>query len=204
MVMCKTPPLPVTAIILAGGESSRMAAPKAFLTVGGTAIIEREMSVLGPIFNEVIISANDPGPFSRLGRRVVPDDLRFSGVKGPLAGVYSGLSEAGNEYGFVVACDMPFISHPLVVFMAGLRDGFDLVIPRVRGYAEPLLGLYGKTALKTMEDALSKGEGRLQGIFEGLKVRYVEEPEIRPFDPELRSFININTPGDLAMAEKLA
>jgi len=196
-------PLPAAAIVLAGGESSRMAAPKAFMEVGGTTIIGREIEVLKPLFAEVIVSANDPGPFARFGCRVVPDDARFREMKGPLVGVYSGLTAANHDIGFAVACDMPFINPGLVVWMAGLIEGFDLVIPRVGGYAEPLFGFYKKTCLRAMEDALSRGERRMQGIFGGLKVRYVEERELAPFDPGFRSFININTPEDLATAESL-
>ncbi len=195
--------LPVSAIILAGGESSRMSAPKAFLTVGGSAIILREIAVLRPVFSEVIIAASDPMPFGGLGCRVVPDDARFRDAKGPLVGVYSGLAAADNGCAFAVGCDMPFIEPGLVDWMAGLTTGFDLVIPRVGGYAEPLFGFYKKTALPAMEDALIRGERRLQGVFGGLNVLYVEGHEMRPLDPELRSFVNINTPDDLAAAEGL-
>lgn len=193
----------VCAVILAGGENRRMSVNKAFLKVGGISIIEREIKALSSVFDEMLIVANEPGLFDGLGARVVPDADKFRHVRGPLTGVYSGLAASGRDYCFVAGCDMPFIEPALAAFLAGLRRGHDLVIPRVGPHAEPLFGVYGATALGAMEATLTKGGGRLQDIFRGLDTRYAGEEEMRLFDPSLASFMNVNTPSDLARAEEM-
>lgn len=181
-----------------------MSAPKAFLKVGGVTIIEREIRALGSVFNELLVVANDPARYAGLGVRVIPDLERFRALKGPLTGLYSGLSAASNDYVFLAACDMPFIEPGLCAWMAGQRLGHDLVIPRVKGFAEPLFGLYRKTALPVMEKALTQGTRSIQDIFRLLDTRYVSPREMRVYDPELKSLTNINTPGELARALKSA
>ena len=195
--------IPVTALILAGGESRRMAVPKAFLMVGGLTVIEREISALSAVFDEVLVVGGDPVPLQEFGVRTVPDLAIPNGARGPLVGMYSGLMAAANDCSFVVGCDMPFIVPGLAAFLAGLRDGCDLVIPRIGAYVEPLFGVYRKTALKAIEAALERGDARLRGIFGDLDVRYVVEEELRAFDPALESFINVNTPADLEMAGRM-
>ena len=141
--------IPVSAVILAGGENRRMKIPKAFLEIGGISIIERQATALtgrttdgwqGPIrcmtrrlagldavgvedafFDELIVVANDPAPYESLGFKALPDDPEFSGQKGPLIGVYTGLQAARNQFIFVVACDMPFISGKLARRLAELK-----------------------------------------------------------------------------------
>jgi len=196
--------LPVTAVILAGGESTRMAAPKAFLKVGGLTIIEREVRALGSVFSETLIVARDPAAFAGLGPRVVLDSPEFGRLSGPMLGLYSGLLEAKNGSALVVGCDMPFISPGLAGWLAGLIGGHDMVIPRVGGYPEPLFGVYSKGVLPVLSDALKGGVRRLQDVFGLLDVLYVDEGRMRPLDPDLKSFINVNTPADLMRAEAIA
>jgi molybdopterin-guanine dinucleotide biosynthesis protein A len=95
---------------------------------------------------------------------------------------------------------MPFIEPRLVVWMAGQLEGHDAVVPRVGGKAEPLLGFYRKTAARALEEALLKGERSLQAVLGWLDVRYAEEVEMREFDPQLCSLVNVNTPDDLERA----
>ena len=195
---------PVTAIILAGGDSSRMAVPKAFLKVGGISMIGRVISAMGEVFEETLIVAGDQEAYRGLGPRVVPDSQRFRDIRGPMTGLFSGLSEAKNQYSFVVGCDMPFVAPALVGWIARQRDGHDVVVPVIGGYTEPLFGIYSKAVLPVLERALTSGLRSLHEIFRELNVLYVTEETMRPFDPHLRSFINVNTPADLAFAEGLA
>jgi molybdopterin-guanine dinucleotide biosynthesis protein A len=181
-----------------------MSAPKAFLKVGGVTIIAREIRALGSVFGELLVVANDPARYNGLGVRVIPDTERFGALKGPLIGLYSGLSASSNDHVFLAACDMPFIEPGLVRWMAGLRRGHDVVIPRINGLTEPLFGLYSKRALPVIEEALLKGTRRLQDIFGALDARYVGPAQMRAHDPELKSLTNINTPGELARARKTA
>ena len=197
----------VTAVILAGGQSSRMAslrtAPKAFLRVGDEAVIEREIRALGSVFKDILVISNEPEPYLDLGINVIPDSDRFPGIRGPIKGILSGLYGISGGFAFIVACDMPFISPDLVGWMGKYRELHDVVVPRKGGFLEPLFGYYGKSALPQIEDAMENGVSSIQDVFPRLNVKVVEETDVKIFDPEFESFINLNTPEDLARAESI-
>jgi molybdopterin-guanine dinucleotide biosynthesis protein A len=88
--------------------------------------------------------------------------------------------------------------------MLGLRDGFDLVVPRLDGLVEPLHAVYAQSCLAPMERLLKQGKRRIDALFEQVRVRYVEAEEINRFDPRHLSFFNVNTRADLERAQQLA
>ena len=123
---------------------------------------------------------------------------------GSLGGIYTGLNASPTQWCLVTACDMPFLSAPLLSHLASLRDGFDAVVPVVDGRPEPTHALYTRRCLPAIEARLSAGQLKISGFFDDVAVRYVPENEIRDFDPDLLSFFNINRPEDLARAMELA
>ena len=135
---------------------------------------------------------------------------RFAGG-GALGGIYTGLEAAGSDWALVAACDLPFISPPLLRHMAGQRqcrrdgmDGVDAVAPVIGGRPEPTHALYSRRCLPAMRARLEAGQLKAAGFLEDVAVRYLDEAELRRYDPELLSFFNINYPGDLARARDLA
>ncbi len=194
--------------------------PKAFIKIGGVPIIERQAAVLlggGPkkgagangeagagVFDELLVIAKDPAPYEALGFKTLPDDPEFSRLSVPLVGIYTGLKAAVNGHILAVACDMPFISGKLALRLAELGLGHDAVVPVTGGYKEPLFTVYSKTALARMRDALKGGRLGLHRLFNDLDVLYVYEEELKRYDPGLLSFVNVNTPEELDIAESLA
>ena len=134
---------------------------------------------------------NDPASYVSYGAVVVTDAVD---KQGPLTGIYSGLLHSRADYNFVVACDMPFLNPGLITHMAGLAEGHDIVAPMVAGYLEPLHAFYHRRLLSVIEERLRRDERKIRGIYSDARVRYVLEPEIVRFDPEQRSFKNLNTP----------
>jgi molybdopterin-guanine dinucleotide biosynthesis protein A len=124
--------------------------------------------------------------------------------KGPLGGIYTGLVTSDTRYNLVVACDMPFLSQPLLGYMVQLSANFDLVIPRWNGLVEPLHAVYSKDCLAAMESTLKQGILSVTKLLSLVRVRYVEAEEIERFDPKHLSFFNVNTEADLAMAKEIA
>ncbi len=181
----------MTGIILAGGENKRMGVDKAFLEVAGSPIIEHVLRAFGSIVHRIIIVTNSPERYLAYEARVVTDRLD---QRGPLTGIYSGLSISESEYNIVVACDMPFLNAGLLAYLMELAPGYDAVVPAFEGRAEPLHAVYSKGLLPVIEKRIREDDRRLQGIFGRANVRYVTEKEISRFDPERRSFINLNTP----------
>ena len=191
---------PISCIVLAGGEGKRLGTDKAFLSIGDQVLIEGIVEKMARIGDEVIIVTNSPQRYSHLGARLVGDV--YPG-KGALGGIYSGLRAAHSDRSLVVACDMPFLDLRLLRYMILLSPGQDVVIPRVGGLTEPLHAIYSKGCLQPIERLLVGGGRRIIDFFPEVRVRYIEEQEIKLFDPQCLSFFNINTPGDLEKARNL-
>lgn len=181
----------MTGIILAGGENKRMGVDKAFLMVAGMPMIEHVLRTLRSVVRRIIIVTNSPERYRACDARVVMDRLD---QRGPLTGIYSGICSSESEYNVVVACDMPFLNAKLLSYLMELAPGYDAVVPGEGELTEPLHAVYSRKLLPVIEERIRCDERRMQGIFSGANVRYVTEKEISRFDPERRSFINLNTP----------
>ncbi len=191
---------PFTAILLAGGASSRMGCPKALLPFGGETLIERAARRMAETADEVIVvSAADIVLPPLEGRvRVVVDAEPH---RGPVAGIVYGLRAASLEAAFVGACDHPFLRPDLVRFLVDRLEGFDGVMPRWLGHPQPLLAVYRRRLVSVFESLLARDAGAF-AILESAAIREVAPQEIRPIDPEGESFRDLDTPE--AYAEALA
>ncbi len=189
----------VTGIILAGGKSTRYGRNKALVDMDGLSMIERVISVMRAVFQNVIVITNTPDDYAHLGLPMYGDLIKGLG---PIGGVYTGLSVITNEAGFFVACDMPLLNKELIQYIIEKRDRFDVVVPRVSGMVEALHALYGRGCLPVVKRLIDSRQYQTLRVFNEVSVRYVEEFEIRRIDPELKSFININRPQELRRLER--
>jgi molybdopterin-guanine dinucleotide biosynthesis protein A len=181
----------MTGIVLSGGENKRMGKDKAFLRVAGMPIIEHILRALQSTVERIIIVTNSPEAYASYDADVVTDVFD---KRGPLTGIYSGLHHSRDEYNIVVACDMPFLNSRLLSYMTSFAGEYDVVLPKIGAFAEPLHAVYRRGLLPVIEDHIKHEHRRIQSIFTGLRVRYITEKEIDRFDPLRRSFINLNTP----------
>jgi len=192
----------LTAIILAGGKSSRMGPDKnkSMLRLNGKYLIDIVISKLKCVVGDNIIIVGPPERYLSY-KQVVPD---FFSQKGPLVGIYSGLKASSSQYNLVVGCDMPFLEVKLLQYMTENINSNDIVIPRYGdGYIEPLYAVYSKKCLETIERNLAEHIFSVRAIFPHLKVKFVEDEEIKKYDPEFYSFFNINYKKDIIEAEKI-
>jgi molybdopterin-guanine dinucleotide biosynthesis protein A len=179
-------PRPATLILLAGGPSFRMKRDKALLPVAGEPLVQRILSQVQGLFDEILVSVAK-------GRRY--DFLQYSQVEdevdglGPLAGILSGLRAARNPVSFVMACDVPRLDRDFVSRMLDAAEDFDIAVPRTDKGLEPLLAVYKKTAIPHIERLLASSERRVLALFDRCRTRVVDIG--RP--PWL---LNLNTPGD--------
>lgn len=183
----------VTAVILAGGRSSRMQSNKALLPYQGGRFIEAIHRLLRSIFAEVILVTNNPEQYDFLPCRKVPDLYEGMGV---LAGIHSGLYHSSNPAIFAVACDMPYLTESLIRHMASRADAGGVLIPESPGGLEPLHAVYGKGCLAAIEATLLSGQRKIVSFFDRTNVSKINVELVAYFDPEFVSFININTPRD--------
>jgi len=181
----------VSAIILAGGKSSRLGCDKAFLPVGGQTLIERAFGELSQVFGEILISTNAPAGLDGLGAAaLVPDIVKDIG---PLGGIHAGLEAMTNEYGFFVACDMPALDARVIRSQLDvLRSApADAVVPRWEGRVEPLHALYGKSCLPAVRSCIESGIHRIIEFYDAVRLRYWDLAPTRDWSAY---FHNVNTP----------
>ena len=193
----------VSGIVLAGGSSSRLGQNKALVRVAGRSLIERVLDVLSPLISDVwLVTQNgyDAELFAGLGLPIVIDI--YSGA-GTLGGLHAGLSAMRTEYGLVVGCDMPFLNADLLGFMISQTRGYDVVMPRIGKYHEPLHALYARRCVPAMERSIQAGRRRILHALSDARIRYIEEAEVDHFDPSRLSFFNVNTPEELERARAL-
>jgi molybdopterin-guanine dinucleotide biosynthesis protein A len=183
-----------TGIILAGGQNLRMGKNKAFLEINGQRIIDRIRSIFLEIFDEVLLVTNTPLDYLDLNLRMAADLISN---KGSLGGIYTGLFHSSHARAFVSACDMPFLNPDLIKHLLGLAPDFDIVIPRTEDGLQPLHAVYTQKCIPFMRDLLNRNDLKIIDFFHQVKIREVPIEEIRPIDPDLRAFLNINTPDDL-------
>jgi molybdopterin-guanine dinucleotide biosynthesis protein A len=191
---------PTSAVVLAGGRSSRLGQDKAFLRINGQFLIERILEKLAQLSDEVIVVANDIEKYEQFEAVVVGDV--FPG-KGALGGIYSGLRAATKDRSLVVACDMPFLNLSLLQYMQGLAPRYDVVIPRLGRLTEAVHAVYSRNCLPFIEKQLQAGDLRIVSFFPQVRVRYVDDDEMDIFDPKHLSFFNINSQADLDKAREL-
>ena len=181
----------MTGIVLAGGENRRMGADKAFLSVAGMPMIEHVLRALRKSVERIIIVTNSPEAYASYDALVITDACD---KRGPLTWIYSGLLRSQDDYNVVVACDMPFLNSRLLSYMTGLAGEYDVVLPKIGDFIEPLHAVYRRGLVQVIEDHIKRDQRKIREILTGLRVRHVTEKEIDRFDPLRRSFINLNTP----------
>jgi len=194
--------IPCTGVILSGGLNSRFDGKnKALLSVGGRRIIDRLLDVFSDLFDEIILVTNHPQHFLKWDLTIVTDvfDLRSS-----LTGIHTGLFYMKNPYAFFSACDTPFLKKEIVeILVEQIEQKIDIIMPETAAGFEPLCAIYSKRCLKPAEDHLRANKVKIQWAFRSNRIKYIAENQLRPADPELRSFLNINTPEDLTRAEEM-
>jgi molybdenum cofactor guanylyltransferase len=193
----------VTGCLVAGGKSRRMGRDKRFLQLGGISLMERSLRILETLFQEVIIVLSEPIPgWSESRHRVAYDAVANCGS---LGGLYTGLMEAASPRIFAVACDMPFLNAEVIRYLTGLDSDADIVGARLQAGLQPMHAVYSKRCGPALQRMARSSDLKIQRLFEDplLRVRVVGESDLIGLDPDLRSFRNINTPGEYDLAQDL-
>jgi len=181
----------ITGVILAGGKSSRYGTNKALVRIEGIPLIERVATVMQSLFEHVFLITNTPDEYAYLGFPMYEDLIKGLG---PLGGIYTAMTAIPNSGGFFVPCDMPFLNPYLIRHMVEIRENYDAVVPRISENIEALHAFYSNRCLPAVKKLIDRREYQIFRFFPEVSVRYVEEAEIRGFDSQLRSLLNINWP----------
>lgn len=190
------------AVILSGGLNSRMAGQnKAFLEVGGHSILNRLLSRLKPIFEELLLVTREPQAYAHVPVKVVEDLYED---RSSLTGIHAGLVHARADFAFVVPCDTPFLQPAVIrLLLNALEPELDVVVPLVEGHYEPLCAIYSKRCLPVIEAQLDGGDYKIFNFFNRVKIKTLTTDQIKSADPELLSFFNVNTPSALLTSQDM-
>jgi molybdopterin-guanine dinucleotide biosynthesis protein A len=191
-------------VIQAGGRSQRMGENKALLSFHGETLIERIISRVKDIAEELVITSNQPEELEFLPPPVFADVIKD---KGALGGLLTAFSIVTSPVVIVVACDMPFVNATLLA--AELeeieRGPFDAVVPRTDFGSEPFHSVYRREpCLDAVNSSLDQGLRRADSWHPLVKTRYVDAGFCKGYDPHGLAFFNINTPEDYQKALTLA
>ncbi len=199
-----------SAIVLAGGFSSRFGQDKGVLELAHKPLINHVVDAISPVVNEVIVVTSSKERVTQY-TKVMAADVQFvidvCESRSPLIGALTGFGAAQGKYSLLLPFDTPFVSKEVVSLLFELCLKKSAVIPRWPNcQIEPLHAVYQtKLALEAAKTAVAEGNLKVRAMIEKLRgVRYVSTMVIQQLDPELRSFFNINTPADLKKASDMA
>jgi molybdopterin-guanine dinucleotide biosynthesis protein A len=198
-----------SAIVLAGGFSSRFGQDKGLLELADKPLIRHVTDAIDPLVDEVVVVTKSRERVLEYSNVLVADVQFVVDVceaRSPLIGALTGFGSAHGKYSLLLPFDTPFISEQVVSLLFELCQGKTAVIPRwPNGYIEPLNAVYHtKLALEAAENAVTEGKMKVRALIEKLQgVRYISTIAIQQLDPELLTFFNVNTPADLNRAMTL-
>jgi molybdopterin-guanine dinucleotide biosynthesis protein A len=178
----------LTAIILAGGKSSRMGEDKGLMSLFGKSMIEYVLEEAKKLTDKVIIIANN-SDYKKYGHPVFTDLIPN---KGPLGGIYTGLTKSETQQNLILSCDVPFVKKELLDFLWEKFDESDVIIPQKEERIHPLIGFYKKDCTDVLKKQVEKGELKIRKALNLVQLNVVEANQ---FPAEM--FRNINSKKDL-------
>ncbi|PCJ23670.1 MAG: molybdenum cofactor guanylyltransferase [Flavobacteriales bacterium] len=177
-----------TAIILAGGKSTRMNEDKGLVLLNGKAMIQYVIDAVHPLVEDVIIIANDE-VYNYLGFKVYKDIIKG---KGPLAGIQTGLHYSKNDENIILSCDIPYVTSELITYLIDKSKNHEITIPEKENRSHQLIGIFSKSCEESFSVSLEKDQLKLLNAFKNLNLNIVDANH---FDKKI--FTNINSPSDL-------
>lgn len=182
-----------TAIIIAGGKSTRMKVNKALLELNNKPMLQIIIDNLKDYFPNLLLVTNEPNLYDKFNIQKISDIMPGHG---PLSGMHAGLSNSTTERNFIVACDMPFVNGALASYICNHKGEWDVVTPKLGNYYEPLFAAYKKACIPYLENSILNNEHKSTTFYKDVNVNYITREEILQFgDPE-KIFSNINTPDE--------
>jgi len=199
----RRPNLDCCAIVLAGGLNTRMQGRnKAFLEINGRTILDRLLASLQSAFSEILLVTRQPDQYDGYPLRLVADIYKG---RSSLTGIHAGLVHAKAAFGFTVPCDIPFLQPGLIRLMLDeLEPKLDVVVPFYDGHYQPLCAIYSKRCIPLIEKQLASSDYKISHLFERIRIKTVPIQKLKKVDPELLSFLNVNTPASYDACRQLA
>jgi len=198
----------IAAIILAGGNSQRFGENKSLTLLLSKPMVMHVYEKASAVVDEVLIVLSSHVQYKQYERWLGKELLKLDELPyhTPLVAAYTGFKHINSEYSFLLSCDTPLISIELLLLLLKTIGNANAVIPRhPNGYVEPLQAIYRtRDARKASHQALVNGSLNLRSMIDLLdRVVYLPTERVKEFDPQLLTFLNVNTKSDLRRAEKV-
>ena len=196
----------VIGAVLAGGLGRRIGGNKPSLPVGDQTLVRHSVDALRRANLDVVLvlRPGQPVPLTSHTAAIVRDQVESAG---PLGGLHALLTWLPTQWALVIACDQPFLSPALLQALlakAPLDVDVDVVCGQPANALEPFPGLYRRSCLPAIEEMLARGARSLQDFLAVARTEALPSERVRRWDPELLSYLNVNTPEDLAGARAIA
>jgi molybdopterin-guanine dinucleotide biosynthesis protein A len=193
--------LEATAVILAGGKSSRMGYDKQLLKLNGRLVIEAQINMLSKLFQEVVVVTNRPELYKDCC--VTASDILEN--FGPLGGIHAGLIKANNKLCYIIACDMPNINEAYIKHILQVAndepDACQAVVTCFGSWLEPFNAIYSKDIIPIIEQSYVEKSIKIGDMLAKARTYYIKEEIARIYSPDWSMFDNINTQADLVKLE---
>jgi molybdopterin-guanine dinucleotide biosynthesis protein A len=181
---------PITALILAGGKSTRMGVDKGLLLLEGKPMVQHVIDAAKMVTDQVLIIANLPG-YYELGYPVYSD---LAPETGPIGGIFTGLQHSNSRKNLVLACDTPFITFAAIDALIQACGTEWVTAARYENQIQPLFAIYDQSCTATLLNCIHRKAFKLQTMLHNLD----NQVKIVDMQPLLynKVFTNINTPDD--------
>lgn len=198
-----------SAIVLAGGSSTRLGQDKGLLLLANRPLVRHVLDAVNGLVKEAIVVVSSRVQARNYAKCAGPDVrvlVDASNVQTPLVGALTGFKSVEEEYSLVLSCDVPLVSKNVLSLLLDLSTNKSAAIPRwPNGCIEPLQSVYcTKLAEEAAQGALKEGRLNMQAMIDRLRgIRFVSTLVLEQLDPGLRTFFNVNTLLDLKKAEAI-
>lgn len=191
--------LPLTAIVLAGGQSRRFGSDKALALLEGRPLLQHVLERLLKLTSDVLVVAERPSRFEAL-RAQLPPTLRWEVEavpgQGPLGGLARGLELARHPWSVLTACDAPLLEAELIQLLAerSTHTSALAVVPFVADRWQPMPAVYHRALLPLLQEQLDKKALKVVDLFSKIQVDCLVEHDIYAHGATEWSFRSVNTP----------
>lgn len=194
-----------TAVILAGGKSSRMGFDKQFLKIDEVKLMDKLIYKLKKEFQDIIIVTNKPDKYGDDFSccRIVSDEIK---QKGPLSGIHIGLKESKSKYVYFVACDMPNINLDYIKYMKNelIRTEADACVTEQGEKVQPFNAFYSAEIFPKIEKLIMENRRSMLALINIINTHFIKENIARKYDVNLNMFLNLNTQEDVINYSKMS
>jgi molybdopterin-guanine dinucleotide biosynthesis protein A len=186
---------PISAFILAGGESSRMGRDKARLELGGLPLIVRTARLVASAAGAPAAIIGNPDAYRAFDLRAIADDWPGAG---PLGGMVTALRNAATPWSLIVATDLPYLTREWLGYLVarGLASSADGVMATTARGSQPLCAMYHQRAEPPLRRVLERGMRKVTEALREIRVEEIAPAEWNRFDSEGLLFKNMNSPED--------